>query len=84
MAKVSLQNGFYKDALGYFKPTTTEVLPAPDSIIEMVKYQCKKDCLSQRCSRKLNLPCSDLCQCTTLHKNDDYYFENKLRDNENR
>jgi len=61
-----LQNGFYKDALGQFKPTTTEVLPAPDSIIEMVRCQCKKDCLSQKCSCKLkNLPCTDLCQCTT-------------------
>ena len=80
-----LQNGFYKDTHGQFKPATTDVLPAPDSIIEMVICQCKKDCLSQRCSCKSkNLPCTDLCQCSTLCENDnDYYIENQLTDNEN-
>ena len=80
-----LQNGFCKDALSQFKPTTTEILPASDSIIEMVRYQCIKDCLSQKCSCELkNVPCTDLCQCTTLCENDDdYCIENQLRDDEN-
>ena len=71
-----LQNGFYKEASGEVKPMTTDVLPAPKSIIEMVRCQCKTDCSSKRCScRAANLPCTDLCNCDSDQcENDDDYF----------
>lgn len=79
-----LQNGFFKDANGQLKPRTTDVLPAPKSIVEMVRCECKTDCSSQRCSCKSeNLPCTDICLCSTQCENDDdYYIENQLTDDE--
>lgn len=40
LAKVPLdplQNGYYKDDKGQLRPTTSDVLPAPKAIIEMVR-----------------------------------------------
>ena len=44
-----LQNGFCKDANGDLVPHTTDDLPAPKAIIEMVNYHCKGNCSSQSC-----------------------------------
>jgi len=67
-----LENGYFKDADGRLRPTTTDVLPAPKAIVEMVRCQCKADCSSARCScRTKNLTCTDLCQCGSQCQNDE-------------
>jgi len=67
-----LKHGYHKDTCGQLKPTTTDVLPAPMAVIEMVRCQCKTDCSSQRCScRGKNLTCTDLCMCSTSCENDE-------------
>ncbi|KAJ8418782.1 hypothetical protein AAFF_G00002810 [Aldrovandia affinis] len=67
-----LQNGYYKDKDGQLKPVTTEFLPAPEAIIEMVRCQCKVDCSSHRCScNSVELPCTELCQCSADCQNDE-------------
>ena len=67
-----LQNGFYKDKDGHIKPVTTEVLPAPAAIIEMVRCQCKTDCSRSRCSCKgKDMTCTNLCLCGTDCQNDE-------------
>ena len=67
-----LQFGFYKDSDGQIKPTTTEMLPAPKAIIEMVRCQCKGTCSSSKCScRSKDLTCTDLCLCSTDCDNDE-------------
>ena len=67
-----LKNGFFKDSNGQFKPTTTDVLPAPKAVMEMVRCQCKINCVSQRCSCKAKeLPCTELCMCSDLCDNDE-------------
>ena len=67
-----LKNGFHKDTSGQLKPTTTDILPAPKAIIEMIRCQCKTECSSQRCScRAKNLTCTDLCMCSTSCENDE-------------
>ncbi|KAE8288342.1 hypothetical protein D5F01_LYC12210 [Larimichthys crocea] len=45
-----LQNGYFRDSDGMLKPVTTEVLPAPKAILELVLCKCKSDCSSGRCS----------------------------------
>ena len=66
-----LQNGYYKQIDGLLKPTTTEVLPAPKAILEMVQCRCKSDCSSGRCSCKAkDLVCTDMCQCSSQCEND--------------
>ena len=44
-----LRNGFCKDANGDLVPHTTDDLPAPKAIIEMVNCHCKGNCSPQRC-----------------------------------
>ena len=67
-----LENGYFKDADGRLKPTTTDVLPAPKAIVEIVRCQCKADCSSAICSfRTKNLACTDLCQCGSQCQNDE-------------
>ena len=67
-----LENGYFKDSDGRLKPTTTDVLPAPKAIVELVRCQCKADCSSARCScRTKNLTCTDLCQCGSQCQNDE-------------
>ncbi len=67
-----LQNGYHRNFDGELTPTTTDILPAPKAVIEMVRCQCKGDCTSQRCSCKSNsLQCTDLCLCSTQCENDE-------------
>ena len=62
-------------------PHTTDDLPAPKAIIEMVNCHCKGNCSSQRCGcRSHNLACTDLCLCSTECQNDDDYNCNPLSD----
>ena len=50
-----LQNSYHKDHDdGQLNPTTTDVPPARNAIIEMVGCQCKGNWTSNRCSCKLN------------------------------
>jgi len=62
-----LENGYHRDSDdGQLKPTTTDVPLAPETIVEMVRCQCKGNCSLNRCSCKSeNLPCTDLCLCNT-------------------
>ena len=66
-----LKNGYYKDSsCENLKPTTTDVLPAPEAIVELVRCQCKGNCASNRCScRFRDLPCTDLCLCSSQCEN---------------
>ena len=67
-----LENGYLKDRDRRLKPTTTDVLPAPKAIVEMIRCQCIADCCSARCScRTKNLTCKDLCQCGSQCQNDE-------------
>ena len=63
-----LQNGFCKDANGDLVSHTTDDLPAPKAIIEMVNY------------RAHNLACTELCLCSTKCQKDDYCNCNTLSD----
>ena len=66
-----LKHGFYKDT-GLMSPVTTDVLPAPKAIIEIVRCRCRGDCSTARCScRAKNLSCTDLCLCGTECQNDE-------------
>ena len=55
------QHGWYEyDA--QLVPTPTTALPAPQSILELVKCRCKRNCTSKTCScRKHDLRCTDMC-----------------------
>ena len=76
-----LQNVFCKDAYGDLVPHTTDDLPAPKTIIEMVNCHCKGNCSSQRGGcRSHNLPCTELCLCRTECQNGDDYNCNPLSD----
>ena len=76
-----LQNGFCKDANGHLVSHTTDDLPAPKVIIEMIKCLCKRSCSSQRHGRRAdNLACIELCLCSTKCQKDDYYNCNALSD----
>jgi hypothetical protein len=45
-------------------PIMTTQLPAPESVLHLVKCGCKKQCRTERCScRKAGLSCSDICGC---------------------
>ncbi len=76
--------GYYKDTGGQMLPITTNVLPAPQPIIEMVKCQCKTNCSTQRCScRKSNLQCAELCSWDTEYtNNEDCNIENEDSDDD--
>ena len=65
-----LKNGYHRDTHdGNLKPITTDVPPAPEAIVEMVRCQCKGNCSSNRCScQSANLPCTDLCLVTVCAK----------------
>jgi hypothetical protein len=78
-----LQNGYYENTDGKFKPVMTDALPAPKAIIEMVSCQCKKDCSSHRCSCKMQrLTCTDLCQCSSACENDEDTQKHQISDND--
>ena len=76
-----LQNEFCKYVNGDLVPHTTDYLPAPKAIIEMVNCDCKGNCSSQRCGcRSHNLACTERCLCSTKCQNDDDYNCNPLSD----
>ena len=76
-----LQNEFCKDANGDLVPHTTDYLPTPKAIIEMVNCHCKGNCSSQTCGcRSHNLACTERCLCSTKCQNDDDYNCNPLSD----
>ena len=55
------QHGWYQDG-AQSVPTPTTALPAPQSILELVKCRCKGNCTSRTCScRKHDLRCTDMC-----------------------
>jgi len=55
---------------GRLTAVTSEVLPAPQSILELAKCGCKGDCLSKKCSCRDNkLPCSPICKCKDNYLN---------------
>jgi len=61
-----LKHGYHRDDHGNILPTTTNVPPAPQAILELIRCQCKADCTTQRCSSKRhNLTCTELCLCET-------------------
>ena len=66
------ENGYHRDSNdAQLKPTTTDLPPAPEGIVEMVKCQCKGNCASNRCSCKSrDIPCTDLCLCSSYCEND--------------
>jgi len=67
-----LKFGYYKVASGQMFPVTTNTLPAPQAIIELVRCKCNTNCSTQRCScRKNNLSCTELCLCDTECENDE-------------
>ena len=71
-----LQNGFLKTSDGTIKPVTTNILPAPQAIIEMVRCHCKGVCTSHRCSCKAKkLQCTDICACGSLCQNTESEFQ---------
>jgi len=48
-----LLNGYHSDSDdGQLQPATTDVPPAPEAIVEMVRCQCKGNCSSNHCSCK--------------------------------
>ncbi|KAK6171868.1 hypothetical protein SNE40_018292 [Patella caerulea] len=75
-------HGYYKLDDMKLQPKTTDLPPAPEAIFEMVRCQCKSNCTSNRrsCKRK-NLPCTDLCLCSTNCDNDEDTL-NKNRDSD--
>ena len=55
------------------QPTTTDVLPKPKTIIQIVQCQCKSVCRRQICScRRNQLACVELCEGTEMCDNDEY------------
>ena len=47
-----LKHGYHRDDHGDILPTTTNVPPAPQAILEPIRCQCKAHCTTQRCSCK--------------------------------
>ncbi len=79
-----LQNGFCKDANGDLVSHTTDDLPPPKAIIEMVNCHCMGSCSSQRYGcRTHNIACIELCLCITDCQNDNDYNGNPLSDDTN-
>jgi len=66
-----LKHGYYQNDHGEILPTTTNVPPAPQAIVELIRCQCKAHCTTQKCScRRHNLACTDLCLCGNDCEND--------------
>ncbi|KAL9978164.1 hypothetical protein ACROYT_G015654 [Oculina patagonica] len=51
---------------GEWVPVMTTLTPAPEAIIQLVKYRCSKErCKSNLCQcRRAGLLCTDLCSCS--------------------
>lgn len=71
-------NGWYNDAETMtLRPITSSILPAPASIIELVKCQCKGKCHTKLCSCKGNslpykliVPCASVKTCVRINPRD--------------
>ena len=56
---------FIKDSEGIIRAHTTDYLPVPKAVIEIVRCRCKTDCASNRSSYKYkDLSCIEMCCCT--------------------
>ncbi|KAK6167464.1 hypothetical protein SNE40_021486 [Patella caerulea] len=65
-------HGYYKLDDMKLQPKTTDLPPAHEVIVEMVRCQCKSNCTSNRCScKRKNLPNTDPCLCSTNCDNDE-------------
>ena len=63
---------FIKDSEGVIRAHTTDYLPVPKAVIEIVRCRCKTDCASNRSSYKDKyLSCIEMCCCTEQCLNDD-------------
>ena len=59
---------------GQFEPKTMDLPMAPDSLLKLVRCQCKGNCDTQRCSCKRNeLECSSACdECKGVCQNSNF------------
>ena len=37
--------------------------PAPEAVLHLIKYRCKRGCEGRRSCRKNNIPCTEVCGC---------------------
>ena len=52
----------WKESDGKFTPALTDLPPAPDNLLKMIRCNCRTDCSSMRCTcRKHNVKCSPAC-----------------------
>ena len=52
----------WKRSDGKLMPVLTDLPPAPDELLKMIRCNCRTDCNSMRCTcRKHNLKCSPAC-----------------------
>ena len=54
----------YNDVKEIYEPVMTSNLPAPLSVIDLVKCDCKKGCTKWCSCRKNELSCTEICGCT--------------------
>ena len=66
------------------RPITTDIPPAPESVMEIVRFQCKGTCTSNRCSCKTrDLTYTDLYLCSTICENQiDIVYDNRESDDD--
>ena len=56
--------GWSKDGNGKYVPTLSDLPPAPEAVVELVKCNCVASKCSGRCSCKThNMACTELCKC---------------------
>ena len=52
----------WKDYDGKLMPVLTDLPPAPDELLKMIRCNCHTDCSSMRCTcKKYNVKCSSVC-----------------------
>ena len=89
-----LKHSFYKDTTGQVKPVTTDVLPAPKAIIEMVRCQCRGPrtyraqtsvfaALSVRMMRTLGLTCCRTVTVMMMNESIRWWWPSPLKCNDN-
>ena len=56
--------GWSEDSNGKYVPTLSDLPPAPEAVVELVKCNCVTSKCSGRCSCKAhNMACTELCNC---------------------
>ena len=56
--------GWSSDSDGFPIPILSEVLIAPESVVELVRCGCRMSKCSKRCTCRLNnLDCTEVCKC---------------------